>query len=58
MELRIRAGKNFIGLCAVKGCFKPMKVKIEVKEDSGEWGLIKTKQRFYICHDCIHKLFE
>lgn len=55
--MELRPIKNLIGLCACKGCLKRLKVKIEVKEAHGEWGVIKTKQKFWICHDCVGKLF-
>ena len=55
--MELRPLKNIIGLCACKGCRHFLKVQIVVKECHGEWGVIKTKQKFWICHDCISKLF-
>lgn len=56
--MRINTYKNYIGLCACKGCYKRIKVKIEVKDDLGDgWGTVRTKQRFWLCHNCISKLF-
>lgn len=54
--MRINKFKNLIGLCACKGCFKPFKVKIEVKGEKE--GVQVNKISFSICEECVFKLFE
>lgn len=53
--MRINAFKNYIGLCACKGCFKLFKVKIEFAAEKD--GVKVINKRFWLCHDCIDKLF-
>lgn len=53
--MRINTFKNYIGLCACKGCFKPLKVEIEVKTEKD--GVLVIKNKFWLCHDCIDKAF-
>lgn len=48
--------KNYIGLCAHKGCFKPFKVKIELAAEKD--GVKVINKRFWLCHDCTWKLFK
>ena len=54
--MKIRKIKNKFGLCACQGCMNFIKIKIEIK-DSPEWGVIQTKNKFWICRDCIPKVF-
>lgn len=54
--MRINKLKNKIGLCAAKGCFRPMSVEIKVYEDDhSQWGVSKLKNRFFICHKCAEE---
>lgn len=53
--MRINKIKNCIGLCARKGCFKPFKVGVEVAAEKD--GVKVINKRFWLCHDCIVKLF-
>ena len=55
--MRLNTFKNYIGLCACKGCFNRLEVKIEV-ETENEAGVKVLKKRFWLCHDCTWKLLE
>lgn len=53
--MRINKYKNYIGLCAHKGCFKLFKVKFECVAEKDR---VKTViNEFWLCHDCVEKAF-
>lgn len=53
--MRLNTFKNYIGLCACKGCFKLIKVRVEIAAEKD--GVKVINKKFWICHDCIGKIF-
>lgn len=52
--MRINTFKNYIGLCACKGCFKKMTCCVEVAAEKA--GVTVIHKRFYVCSDCTFKV--
>ena len=48
--MRLNTFKNYIGLCACKGCFKRIGCKVEVEAEKD--GVKKIINRFWVCQDC------
>lgn len=56
---KLRRFKNRLGLCACKGCFRPIRVQMQIKEDNhGQWGVTLIKDEFWICNKHWDKVFE
>lgn len=52
--MRLNTFKNYIGLCACKGCFKRMSCCVEVAAEKA--GVTVIHKRFYVCSDCTFKV--